>query len=218
MTKLADIRREFFGAKLDEQIVPKAPVEFFQTWLDQAFQAEISDANAFVLASVDSSDQPQTRVLLLKDFSAEGFVFYTNFNSDKGKQLQANPKASILFFWQELARQVKINGIVEKISNTQAEAYFATRPRDSKIGALASNQSQVIGKDELQANFANLEKNYSQVDEIPKPEHWGGYILKPNYFEFWQGQASRFHDRICYKKIAPDQVEKTNWEIFRRAP
>lgn len=215
MSKLSDIRREFSGNRLEEANMPKEPLDFFKTWLDAALGAGISDANAFVLSSVNEQNQPQARILLLKEYSEAGFIFYTNFNSDKGQELAHNPKASMLFFWKDLFRQVKINGQVEKVSQQQAEEYFATRPRDSKIGALASKQSSKISGEELQANFAKLDEQYKGEDNIPKPENWGGYLLKPTYFEFWQGQASRFHDRICYEKPQPTA---TDWQIYRRAP
>lgn len=215
MSKLADIRREFSGIKLDEAKMPKAPLEFFETWLNNALDSATIDANAFVLASVDEFNQPQLRVLLLKEFSEAGFVFYTNFASAKGKDLHLNPKASMLFFWQDLARQVKINGLVEKLPDERAQKYFATRPRTSKIGALASNQSSRVTREELEASFAAIEAKYAGVDTILKPNDWGGYLLKPNYFEFWQGQQNRFHDRICYKK---SQSSQEVWEIFRLAP
>lgn len=214
MSSLSELRREFSGDKLNEESVGKSPVAFFNFWLEESL-SKLTDANSFVLSTVDKVGQPQSRVLLLKDFSEEGFVFYTNYGSDKGKDLSNNPRASMLFFWQDLFRQVKINGYVEKISQAESEQYFATRPRSSKLGALASNQSARVEAQQLQASFIEVENAYAGKDEIPKPEEWGGYILKPNYFEFWQGQASRFHDRICFEK---SKSNKGVWQIFRLAP
>ncbi len=197
---------------LSENDVNKNPISQFSIWWDEAVSSNIEEVNAMTLATVNEHGYPEARIVLLKDFNEKGFVFFTNYESRKGKSLLSNPKASIVFFWKELERQVRIQGVVEKISEEDSTAYFTSRPVESKIGAWASPQSEVIeSRIFLEERFKSFELQFSD-QEIPKPPHWGGYIIKPSRIEFWQGRPGRLHDRIEYNKNNED------WTIERLAP
>ena len=197
---------------LSENDVHKNPISQFAIWWDEAISSNIEEVNAMTLATVNEEGYPSARIVLLKDYNEKGFVFFTNYESRKGKSLLINPNASIVFFWKELERQVRIQGVVEKISEEESTAYFTSRPVESKIGAWASPQSEVIeSRDFLETRFKNFEEKYSKI-EIPKPPHWGGYIVKPSRIEFWQGRPGRLHDRIEYNK------NNEGWTIERLAP
>ena len=210
---IKNLREEYQAASLSEKDVAKDPIKQFENWFTQALAANLRDVNAMTLATASTDGLPAARIVLLKDFSPDGFVFYTNYLSRKGKELAKNPLATLLFFWPELERQVRIDGTVEKVSREESEKYFSSRPKTSQIGAIVSQQSQEIaGRHVLEKKWAELEAVYTDK-EVPKPAYWGGYIVKPRLIEFWQGRPSRLHDRIVYKR-----ADKNNWKIVRLAP
>lgn len=199
MTQLADLRKNYDQGSLDEDKSLATPHLQFTAWLNEALTSGIAEPNAMTVATVSSSGRPSTRIVLIKDYDEQGIVWYTNYSSRKGQEIAGNPFAAIQFHWVELERVVRIEGVVEKVSAAQSDAYFNSRPLDSKIGAWASPQSQVIkGRAELVSNAAK----YALLHGLnPKrPEHWGGYRLIPEQWEFWQGRKSRLHDRIRYSK------------------
>jgi pyridoxamine 5'-phosphate oxidase len=216
--KIADLRQDYRLASLDIIDVDPDPIEQFKEWFDEALKSELLEPNAMTLATVSVQGQPSARVVLLKGIENQGFVFYTNYQSRKGEQLAANPNAALCFCWLELQRQVRIEGTVEKISEAASDAYFKSRPVSSQIGAWASPQSDVIEDRELLEENEMYYKDKFQVDteggevNIPRPAHWGGYILKPTLIEFWQGRSSRLHDRILYI------FDGEEWEIVVLAP
>lgn len=208
---IAAIRTEYRHLTLSESEVDADPVKQFDRWWQQAINASVVEVNAMTLATASKDGVPDARIVLLKDITDEGFIFFTNYQSSKGKQLLENPQAALVFFWKELERQVRIKGKVVKASPALSDRYFASRPAGSRIGAWSSPQSQVIASREI------LEQNERQFKEkfgeaIPRPEHWGGFVVLPERLEFWQGRPSRLHDRICYSK------NKDGWQISRLAP
>jgi pyridoxamine 5'-phosphate oxidase len=208
---LANLRREYAGAPLTKASVDPDPFRQFSVWLDEALHSEILDANAMTLSTVDENGRPSARVVLLKGFDQRGFVFFTNYKSQKARDLAANPNACLSFFWPEIHRQVMIHGTAEKTTRDESENYFKTRPIESKIGAWASEQSSVIGsRSILEEKFSELRSQYG--DDIPLPPYWGGFRVVPERFEFWQGRESRLHDRICYESV------DGRWKIFRLSP
>jgi pyridoxamine 5'-phosphate oxidase len=208
---IADIRKDYKLASLDERDVASNPIDQFTRWWNEAVASQIDEVNAMTLATANAAGVPAARIVLLKGYDANGFVFFTNYESDKGKNLAQNPVAALVFFWKELERQIRIEGTVEKVSAADSDRYFKSRPAASRVGAWASPQSAVI------ENRLVIEQNverYSSIfanDSIERPDHWGGYIIKPTSIEFWQGRSSRLHDRIRYKLEA-------NWKIERLAP
>jgi pyridoxamine 5'-phosphate oxidase len=197
---------------LNETSAAKNPFQQFGQWFQDALSAGIQDANAMTLATVSHEGRPAARMVLLKDADEQGFVFFTNYQSRKGTELTENPCAALLFFWSELERQVRIEGIVEKVSRGHTEEYFASRPLESRIGAWASRQSRVIpGRAFLEAEFKKYEKQFRSVN-VPLPDYWGGYRLVPSRFEFWQGRPNRLHDRIEYL------LDHSAWNIQRLSP
>lgn len=210
---IADIRTDYRLAALDETTVGIDPILFFSRWFSEAEAAQITEVNAMTLATVDSRNFPHARIVLLKGLEEQGFVFFTNYDSNKGKEILAHPNAALVFFWKELERQVRIEGIIEKIPASESDAYFHSRPRGSRLGAYASPQSREISdRSILDINYARYEQEFSEV-EMPRPEHWGGYRVVPSRIEFWQGRSSRMHDRILFTK-QPDNT----WSRSRLAP
>jgi len=210
--EIAQIRKEYTLHGLDFSDIDSNPLTQFSKWFEDARQAEVPEPNAMHLATVSAQGQPSGRIVLLKGLDEIGFVFYTNYESHKGKNLAENPLASLTFFWAELERQVRIEGKVEKVSEEESTTYFHSRPHTSQLGAWASPQSQTIENREiLENNFKELEEKYEE-GQVPKPAHWGGYRLIPEQIEFWQGRPSRLHDRILYQKEGGD------WMINRLAP
>lgn len=198
MTSLADLRKSYERAELSEDASHADPLQQFAQWLQEAIAAEVPEPNAMTLATVGSDLRPSTRVVLIKGFDAGGIVWYTNYASRKGQELAGNPFAALQFHWVELERVVRIEGLVEKVSAAESDAYFQSRPLDSRIGAWASPQSEVIsGRGVLVANAARYGAKF--LLQPPRPPHWGGYRLKPDNWQFWQGRKSRLHDRLRYR-------------------
>jgi pyridoxamine 5'-phosphate oxidase len=210
---IADIRKDYILAALDEDAVGDEPLAFFRKWFGEAGEAQTTEINSMTLATVDSSSHPHARIVLLKGLDSQGFVFFTNYDSAKGQEISANKNVALLFFWKELERQVRIEGIVEKIPAEESDIYFQSRPIGSRLGAWASPQSQEItDRNILDLNYAKYKEEFSNID-IPRPPHWGGYRVIPTCIEFWQGRASRMHDRILFSKN-----ESGNWCRSRLAP
>lgn len=198
--RIADLRKSYERAELDENAAAERPLDQFETWLQQAIAAELPEPNAMTLATVGADGRPSTRVVLIKGVDERGLVWYSNFNSRKGQELAANPAAALQFHWVELERVVRIEGFVERVSDAEADAYYATRPLDSRIGAWASPQSQVIAsRAVLVAQAARYAAQFALSP--PRPPHWGGYRLRPDRWEFWQGRRSRLHDRLRYRLV-----------------
>jgi pyridoxamine 5'-phosphate oxidase len=213
MTHIADLRKSYERAELNEDASQADPLKQFDQWLTEAISAEIPEPNAMTVATVGHDLRPSTRVVLIKGFDARGIVWFTNYQSRKGQQLAGNPYAALQFHWVELERVVRIEGLVEKVSDEESDAYFHSRPLDSRIGAWASPQSQVISsRSVLVANAARYGAQF--LLQPPRPPHWGGYRLKPDSWEFWQGRKSRLHDRLRYRPSSDESL----WIRERLAP
>ncbi len=209
---IADIRKEYKLQSLLESDVDADPVRQFQKWWNEAMMSNIEEPNAMTLATSNKKGNPSARIVLLKSLSNDGFVFFTNYESRKGIELNENPYASLLFFWKELERQVRIEGVVAKTNEEKSTEYFLTRPDASKIGAWSSPQSRVIqSREALEKNVIKYQLQFNDGN-IPKPPHWGGYIVKPTLIEFWQGRPGRLHDRLQYT------LSNNKWIIERLAP
>ena len=210
MKSIKDLRTDYKKSKLNVKDLTEEPIILFQQWLSQAITYS-NDANAFVLSTVNSNGVPSSRVLLLRDATEKGFSFFTNYSSRKSQEIEVNPNVCMNFFWPEMERQVRINGSISRLSEQKSDDYFNSRPYESRIGAWCSPQSQVIeSREVLENKIQELKKKYP--NEVPRPENWGGYTIVPNEIEFWQGRASRLHDRFLYNK------EGENWTINRLAP
>lgn len=208
---IADIRKDYTLKSLSETDVAANPYAQFTVWWNEAVNSNIDEVNAMTLATLKPNQQPAARIVLLKDVDENGFTFFTNYNSAKGEQLLQYSNAALCFFWKELQRQVRIEGVVKKVDAAVSDTYFNSRPQGSKLGAWASPQSKVIAsRAVLIENEATFKAQFG--DNIIRPQHWGGYIVEPNYIEFWQGRSNRLHDRICYT------LETENWKIERLAP
>ena len=212
-TAIADLRREYTRQGLLKQDVDSDPFRQFHRWFEQALAAELPEPNAMTIASATPDGRPSARMVLLKNLDDQGFVFYTNYESHKGQELLANPWASLVFWWAELERQVRVEGRVEQVSAAESDAYFHSRPRSSQLGAWASNQSRIVGdRADLEQRLAELEAQYGEDQPIPRPPHWGGFRVVPEVVEFWQGRPNRLHDRIVYRHKAGA------WTLARLAP
>ncbi len=213
-SSIADLRQNYTRAGLSEADVDADPIKQFGVWFQQALDANLIEPNAMTLATATSDGKPTARIVLLKGVNQGGFVFYTNYKSQKGQQLIANPYAALVFHWDKLERQVRIEGEVEKLATKESEAYFHSRPKASQLGAWASAQSQVIpNRQVLEQQLADLETKYKGDATVPLPEHWGGFRVIPNRIEFWQGRPNRLHDRLVY-----DLQANGSWKIARLSP
>lgn len=211
MSDIKDYRSDYGKQTLNRKDLPQNPIELFQSWLQEAMDTIEKDANAFTLSTVASNGFPNSRVVLLKEVRKEGFVFFTNYNSQKGQEIDQNPQVSLNFFWPSLERQVRVQGLVEKVSEKESDAYFGTRPYKSQVGAWASEQSIVINsRNTVVKRFALFTSKY--LTRVPRPPHWGGYLVKPQKIEFWQGRNSRLHDRFVF------QLNDSVWTANRLAP
>lgn len=213
---IAQLRREYEGHGLLESDASQDPLEMFGRWFEQSKEAGVYEPNAMTLATASAEGEPASRIVLLKGFDERGFVFFTNYESDKARHLEDNPRASLTFYWDRLHRQVRIAGPVQQVSREETEAYFHSRPRGSQLGAWASAQSRVLAdRAALDRRYAELEARYAG-GEIPVPPHWGGYRLDPKSLEFWQGRSSRLHDRLRYRREADHGGD--GWVIERLGP
>ena len=212
-SSIADLRQNYTRAGLSEADVNSDPIEQFKTWFEQALDANLIEPNAMTIATATPEGKPTARIVLLKGVSDLGFVFYTNYESQKGQQLIANPYAALVFLWDKLERQVRIEGEVEKLSTEESAEYFHSRPKGSQLGAIASDQSRIIPNREiLEQRLSELQEKYAD-ETVPLPEHWGGFRVVPNRIEFWQGRPSRLHDRLVY-----DLQDDGSWQINRLSP
>ena len=210
---IANLRQNYTRSGLQESNIDPNPFQQFALWFQQALNAQLPEPNAMTLATVSSDGQPSARIVLLKHFDKRGFVLYTNYESLKGKQLITNPQAALVFWWAELERQVRVEGTVEKVSESESDSYFHSRPQGSKIGAWVSKQSQIIeSRDILDQRLVELKAQY-QEQKIPRPPHWGGFRVVPQVVEFWQGRPNRLHDRLCYRL-----TEEDIWVVQRLSP
>lgn len=213
LPNIAAIRKNYALKSLTEDTVSQDPIVQFRTWMEEALAAEVNEPTAMVLSTANATGRPSARVVLLKDVTTQGFVFFTNYSSRKGSNLHENPFAALTFFWPELERQVRIEGSIQKVAPEVSDAYFNSRPKGSQIGAWASPQSQQISsREELEKADIAYSSEFAEIPEIPRPPHWGGYCLQPDYIEFWQGRPNRLHDRIVFQK------QGEAWELKRLAP
>ena len=211
--QIADLRKEYTAGGLSEADVDADPLHQFEKWFGQALAVQLPEPNAMTLATATPDGQPSARVVLLKAFDASGFTFFTNYDSRKGRELSANPRAALLLFWPELQRQVRIEGTVERVSEAESDAYFRSRPLGSRLGAWASGQSEVIAsRDVLEQRVRELMQRFPDGD-VPCPSHWGGYRVRPLAIEFLQGRPDRLHDRLRYRRVQPD-----GWRLERLSP
>ncbi len=212
--RIADIRKNYSQKKLSEEKAATDPIKQFRKWWKQAIASEIGEVNAMTLATASPDGVPSARIVLLKDFDREGFTFFTNYNSFKGRQIGENPKGCLVFFWKELERQVRITGLIQKIEPGASDIYFNSRPENSQIGAIASPQSEVIeNRGWLDEEYKKQKQQLKGTKKIQRPPHWGGFLLKPVIIEFWQGRPSRLHDRLQYSL-----QDNGDWKIERLAP
>jgi pyridoxamine 5'-phosphate oxidase len=209
---LENLRVSYQASRLDIEDCQRDPMIQFDQWLEQAIKSKCDEPNAFILSTA-KENRPRARVLLLKGVHENDLVFYTNYQSAKGQELEVNQRVAMTFLWLPLQRQVRVEGVVSKMPPEASDEYFHKRPRGSQIGAIASPQSQRMNdRKSLEQLFQDTESRFKDVEILPRPEHWGGYMVTPTYFEFWQGRANRLHDRISYEKT------KQTWDIYRLAP
>ncbi len=214
MKNLGDLRKVYQHGALSKKDLMPNPMDMFAVWWQHTIDAEVDEANAMTLATCNKLGQPSARIVLLKGATPDGFEFFTNYKSQKASDLEENPKVALLFFWHQLERQVRIEGVAEKVGSQRSAAYFQSRPLGSQIGAWSSPQSQVIAdRSVIENNIKAIQEKYAGMDPLPAPAHWGGYLVKPVSFEFWQGRDNRLHDRFRYEKLPGDA-----WSIERLAP
>lgn len=216
---MSEIRRiDYHSGPLSESDLAGNLLTQFQTWLDQANDAGIEEPNAMAMASVDTSGQPHVRTLLCKEVIAQGFVFFTNYDSDKARQIEQNSQVGLCFHWQPMHRQVRVTGAAERLPDEESDSYFTSRPRDAQLGAWSSSQSRVIpDRAYLQDHVEQIKQRFP--DAVPRPDNWGGYLVRPTAVEFWQGQPSRLHDRLRYTRVADGDLDDPSaWRIERLAP
>lgn len=216
MSDIADLREEYAQAALSRDHVVDDPIEQFQDWFEEALDAEVHEPNAMTLATAGPDAAPSARIVLLKGVDERGFRFYTNYESQKGQELAENPNVALVFWWPPLERQVRVEGRAEQLPEDESTAYFHSRPRGSQLGAWASPQSRVVdSRAELEQNLEEVTAEYENEDTIPRPPHWGGYVVRPTAIEFWQGRPNRLHDRLRYRR---DNPESADWTLERLAP
>lgn len=211
MSDIKDYRTDYGKQELNRKDLPENPIQLFEAWMQEAMDTVEKDANALTLSTIGASGFPSTRVVLLKEVREEGFVFFSNYNSQKGQEMEANPKVALNFFWPVSERQVRVQGVVERTSEAESDTYFKTRPYKSQVGAWASDQSSIIdSRSEIVKRFALFAAKY--LTNVPRPPHWGGYLVKPQKIEFWQGRSSRLHDRFSFT------FSEGKWTADRLAP
>jgi len=215
MSTLADLRQEYGHAPLTRDDAADNPLDQFRDWFDDVLNADVAEPNAMTLATAGADGSPSARIVLLKGLDERGFQFYTNYDSHKGTQLSQNPHAALVFWWAPLQRQVRIEGPVERLPDEESTDYFHDRPRGSQLGAWASPQSRVVEhRSALEENLEEAKAQYGDHDDIPRPPHWGGYVVRPTQIEFWQGRPNRLHDRLRYRRSGSDY----DWIVERLAP
>jgi pyridoxamine 5'-phosphate oxidase len=215
MPNLADLRQEYAQAELDRSHVADDPIEQFRDWFDEILSSEVEEPNAMTLSTTAADGTPSARIVLLKGLDERGFHFYTNYDSRKGTELSQTPHAALTFLWKPLERQVRVAGLAERMPPEESTEYFHSRPRGSQLGAWASPQSRVVdSRTALEDNLEAAQAQYGDQDEIPRPSHWGGYVVRPTEIEFWQGRPNRLHDRLRYRR----EDAQSDWTLERLAP
>ena len=211
--KVADMRESYYIDSLNENTIERNPIKLFEIWFNYAIEKKVLEPNAMTLATADKNGKPSARIVLLKDYSEEGFVFFTNYNSIKGNQLEKNPNAALVFWWGTLAKQIRIEGSVEKTSTKESDEYFNSRPRGNQLGAIVSDQSQPVQSySYLESEFEKISRKYKEK-KVVRPNYWGGYRVIPDMIEFWQGRENRLHDRLRFTKTDINQ-----WRLERLSP
>jgi pyridoxamine 5'-phosphate oxidase len=211
---LEDLRESYRMGALDEASCLPDPLDQFRVWMQEARAAKLKEPNAMTLSTVGTTGRPSSRIVLLKELAPEGFVFYTNYTSRKGRDMEAVPYVALTFYWGELERQVRVEGVVSRVSREKSERYFSGRPKGSRLGALVSHQSEVLpNREPLERRLAELEREYADTDQVPTPDWWGGYNVAPEAIEFWQGRENRLHDRLLFTRERPP-----GWQLRRLSP